>query len=400
MDSVLDCLDELGSVVPRTSHTPNAKVPMDLLPQLDARFGYQPDNAEVTNPKITIPKEVKDDFSQLRSSTHTLMRLASEQRVGRLSEPYIDENKRLLKHLTELSLSNPKLSPAIRQCVEGLSEDLSRQIRTYRSKDKHKKGSMMKADFIVRIRNRYLVALDEMVVDEVVETIEVGWDRVFFGNGRLLLDIGKEKRLSIMQPQSREAYNLFRTAFILRVPPIVVRMHSKRSPEVVETPEYREVFQYLEIRNAIHLGAFSRRIDLVKFLQTSKLSFQETFLPKDRGPYIQFLVEKQASPYRFVPVYESSVDKEDAFLFTLRGSSLYIVWENINENTATYVFQVNSDTYNQALQAVFDYASSDTDYKRMRMHYGQSRKAIGFPCKIIYHKDYAQWSKEILSLLK
>ena len=130
------------------------------------------------------------------------------------------------------------------------------------------------------------------------------------------------------------------------------------------------------------------------------MNFQDTFLPKDRGPYIQFLVEKQSPSYRFIPIYEQALDHEDAFLFTLTGSRTYIVWENINENTATYVFPVTMANYEAIIQAIYDYASSDVDYKRMRMHYGESKKTIGTECRIINHNDLAQWKREILSLLR
>ena len=115
---------------------------------------------------------------------------------------------------------------------------------------------------------------------------------------------------------------------------------------------------------------------------------------------MRYLVEKQSPDFRYIPIYEKSLDEEDAFLFTLNGSRLFIVWENINEDTATYVFPVTKSSYNKVIQAIYDYASSDVEYKRMRMHHGQSIYIVGTECRILYHKDLCQWKSSINALLR
>ena len=395
LDTVADYLLTVGVEVPRT---PNAKVPIELLSDLDQHFGYTPQE----NEKVVIPNKLYNQVSsllnELRQSQNDLLKLASSGRVGQYSDPYVQDNTRLLNALTKISVEEPIVNDIIKQFVEGLTEELLRVITGYRERSKHKKAFMMKSDFIMKIRNRYLKALDEMVIDQVLMTVEVGWDKVHFGNGRITLDIDNGRPLNLVCSQSREAFNLFREAFIERVKPIRVTFHSKLAPEIEQTPEFKEVFQYLEIRDDIRLGRFSRRIDLAHFIQTSHINFQNTFLPKDRSPYIQFLVDKQAQDYRFIPVFEKAINQEDAFLFTIRGSQLYIIWENLNENTATYVFPVGNKSYDSILQSIFDYASSDTDYKRMRMHYGHSVDIMGIKCRILYHNDLQQWKREIDSL--
>lgn len=397
LDTIVDYLEENGVEVRRL---PNAKISSEYLPLLKHRFGTEEVEPQPVVTEKKLPDDIRHFVNELRNSQAYLLKLTEERRIGKASDPYVENNRRCLHQLVELSHNRPVFHDDIQQSVEKLSQELFELIVAYRAPGKHRKANEMKADFVIKIRNRYLLALDEMVVDEVLETIEVGWDKVLFQNGKLLLDIGREKRLSCQHPESRETYNLFRDAFIQRVPPIQVRLHSKNGPEIVETPEFKEVFQYLRIRDDIRLGSFAKRFDLARFLRTSKVNFQDTFLPKDRGPYIQFLVEKQSPNFRFIPVYEQALDHEDAFLFTLVGSKTYIVWENINENTATYVFPVNRTNYESIIQAIYDYASSDVDYKRMRMHYGESRKTIGTDCRIINHNDLSQWKKEIQSLLR
>lgn len=397
LDPLVDFLEKNGVEVRRL---PNAKISSDYLPLLKRHFGSDPSYQEPVQTEKMLPDDIQYYINEIHNSQTYLLKLTEERRIGKASDPYVEQNKRVLHRLVELSHERPEHHDDIKEAVEELSQELFNLIIAYRTPGKHRKANMMKADFVIKIRNRYLLALDEMIVDEVLETISVGWNKVVFQNGRLILDIGREKRLVCPLPESREAYNLFRTAFIQRVPPIQVRLHSKTGPEIVETPEFKEVFQYLRIRDDIRLGSFARRFDLAKFLRTSKINFQDAFLPKDRGPYIQFLVEKQSPNYRFIPVYEQTLEYEDAFLFTLTGSRTYIVWENINENTATYVFPVTKTNYEAIIQAIYDYASSDVEYKRMRMHYGESKKTIGTDCRVINHNDLSQWKREIQSLLR
>lgn len=418
-DSLVSILDELGVKVERN---PNAKIPEGVLPLLKERIAQgqeqqiktnkqEPIEKEVTTETPSerpheyvidqsLPDEIKRWVYELSDNQIELLKLVDGMRVGKMSTPYLDKNKQLLSRMVSYAQEHPEYNKAIRAFVESLSQELFDLINVYRYTHKKKRRVSLQADYIIVIRNRYLAALDEMIPDEILDTFEVGWDKVVFQDGRILLDIGREKKLACPLYQSRQTYNLFREAFIQRVPPLQVRIHSKLGPEIVKTPEFDEVFEYLQIRDDIRLGIFSRRMDLAKFLVKSKVNFQDTFLTKDRGPYIQFLVEKQSPDYRFIPVFEKALDREDAFLFTLRGSKLFIVWENINENTATYVFPVGKESYEKVLQAIYDYASSETDYKRMRMHYGQSIDIMGVNCRILYHNDINQWKREISSLAR
>ncbi len=397
MDSVADYLLSLGIEVERT---PNSKVPIDVLKQMDDHFGYVLQPKDYYIGYSASSSEVNSLMEALHKNHQQLLSLAEERRIGSYSEPYVEENRRILNNLTEIALSQKQEGPHIKAFVESLSSELLDLITEYRNHKKHKKAYLMMTDFVIKLRNRYLMAIDNMVADEVTDTIEVPWNRIRFGNGKLYLDIGKEKPLICSEPKSKETFNYFRCAFEERVKPIKVRIHSKLPPEIVETPEFMEVFQFLDIREDIRLGSFSRRLDLAKFIKDSKINFQDYLLPKDRGPYLQYLVEKQSPNHRFIPMYEKDLENEDAFLFTLKGRGMYIVWENINENTATYVFPITEANYDTILQAIYDYASSDVDYKRMRLHHGVSQKTIGTPCRIIYHNDLSQWKAEIASLLR
>ncbi len=443
MDTVADYLEEKGLIVKRT---PNAIVPIAFLEDLDNHFRFAKENdavdTEVNRPNdvegmtTTYPESTSDTREENKSSDNDgllltdprgiaetdednglpdnvrlimadlarchsmIITLESGSHVEKKGRKLKEECRNYLSRLVAAVQTHQEFSKPLIAFLDSLSNELLDLILKSRSTQKNPRAISQSSDLLVNVRNGYLSASYNMVVDEVLETIEVGWDNVRFGNGKIILDIGKQKPINCEQRQSRETYNLFRVAFIQRVPPLQVRLHSKYPPEVVETPEFNEVFQYLKIRDDIRLGSFTRCIDLVNFIRTSKINFQDTFLPKDRGPYIQYLVEKQSPDYRYVPVFEKAIDQEDAFLFTLKGNRIYIVWENTNDNTATYVFPVTENTYEKKIQSIYDYASSDIEYKRMRMHYGQSRDIIGVECRIINHNDLHQWKSAINALLR
>ena len=395
LDNVVDYLQTIGIEVEKK---PNVKVSISVLPKMDKHFGYTMTPQDYLS-YTPLSEGVSPLMESLLANHKQLILLAEDGQVGKKSTPFVEENRRLLNELTTIALEEEQEREPIKAFLESLSSELFQLIIAARIHN-NKNAYLMKTGFMIRHRNRYLTAIDNLIIDEIVDTIDVPWNKVRFGNGKLYLDIGKEKPLTCTEPKSKETYNIFRFAFEERVKPIKVRIHSKLPPEIVETPEFTEVFQFLEIQDDIRLGSFSRRLDLVNFIKKSKINFQEYLLPKDKGPYLRFLVEKQSPEHRFIPVCEKDLMNEDAFLFTLIGRRMYIVWENINENTATYVFPVSETNYDKNLQAIYDYASSDIDYKRMRLHYGEARKAIGIDCRIIYHNDFSQWKHEIMSLLR
>ena len=393
LDTLADYLRTKDVIVERT---PNYKISTSHLKDLDQHCGYLPEAKQDSNSNITgqFPEEVQRWIVDLQEVHNELFRLAGSGGFGKKVTGANERNQRIVNLLAAHVKKEPTVRDAVRGILQELSDELFTQIKNNRSRGVNPHGT----DLLIRIRNRYLMAIDSMVPDDISVILEVGWDKVRFEDGRLLLDIGKERPLICSHLQSRMAYNMFRSAFICRVPPLKVRIYSKKSPEVIETPEFKEIFEYLDIMDDIRLGSFNRRKELVSFIRKSRINFQDAFLPKDRSPYIQYLVNKQARAYRYIPVFEKQDDREDAFLFTLKGAEIYIVWENINENTATYVFNIRGKNYDEVLQAIFDYASSDIEYKRMRMHYGDSRKLFGVECRVLNHNDLNQWKRVIDSL--
>ena len=376
---------------------PSARIPAALIPSLDRYFfdEYKKSHFEQRH-----DSRVVSLISSIRANHERLLVFAREGGKQKRIDPVIAESKRLLDYAVRLANEVPADREHLKSAIEALCAQLIDILADYRQTLQSARQNRAKIRFIEPIRFRYLRAIENLTQDEVVETIEVDWYHVNFGNGVLYLDVGKRSPLICGCPQSKTAFNLFQMAFVARLEPLKVVVHTKRDAELVKTPEIEDVFQYLEIKNDLRLGIASRRVDLLNFFKNSKSRFYERLLPKDRGPFIRYLVEKQSPDYRYIPVYEKSLDAEDAFLFTLCGSRMFIVWENINEDTATYVFPVNQGSYNKVIQGIYDYASSDIDYKRMRMHYGQSIDIFGSACRILYHKDISQWKYSIDLLLR
>lgn len=387
----------LESVGVSVESKPSAKIPSELVPSLDSYFF---DEYKKAVPVQKHDSRVVSLTTSIKANHNILMSFARDGGKQKRINLIIDESKRLLDYAVELGEKVPDDREYLKSTIEALNTQFVNILSDYRQTLQLARQNRPKIRFIEQFRFMYLRAIEGLTQDEVVKTFVVDWQHVHFGNGVLYLDIGKKTPIICGCPLSKNVYNLFQMAFIARLEPLKVIIHTKKAAELVQTPEIEDVFQYLDIKNDLRLGKFSRRVDLLNFFKNSKSRFYERLLPKDRGPYMRYLIEKQSSNYRYIPVYEKSLDEEDAFLFTLNGSRLYIVWENINEGTATYVFPVTRDSYNRIIQAVYDYVSSDVEYKRMRLHQGQSIDIFGTECRILYHKDLYQWKASINALLR
>lgn len=376
---------------------PSTKIPATLIPSLDRYFFDEYKKSPSTQQHDS---RVVSLITSIRANHERLLVFTREGGKQNRLDPVIAESKRFLDYAVKLANDVPADREYLKSNIEQLCAQLIDILANYRQTLQSAQLNREKIRFIESIRFMYLRVIDNLTLDEVVETIDVDWYHVNFGNGVLYIDVGKRSPLICRCPQSKTAFNLFQMAFVTRLEPLKVVVHTKREAELVKTPEIEDVFQYLEIKNDLRLGIVSRRVDLLDFFKNSRSCFSERLLPKDRGPFIRYLVEKQSPDYRYIPVYEKSLDAEDAFLFTLCGSRMFIVWENINEDTATYVFPVNRGSYNKVIQGIYDYASSDIDYKRMRMHYGQSIDIFGSACRILYHRDLSRWKYSIDLLMR
>lgn len=305
----------------------------------------------------------------------------------------------VVRKIREYAHKHPDIKPDAQTVVTTLLNGVNERIAQVhnQSQDKKKKTKLL---YLNNIKSQYNILLTSMEEDRIVLQQEVPWDLIEFNDGGLWIDANSNKRLYIPYSEAKKVYNIFKFAFNDRVPPLKICFHSKKPIEIVKTTDLDEVFKYLTIQEEIKLGKFFNHKELFDFLIHSKTEFNQSFLPKDKTQYLQFLIKKQSADYRYVPMFEKGGKEEDSFLFTIQGNNeLYIVWESIRPDTATYIFPVGSHNYEQFLQALYDYVCSDIDYKRRRVHHGVIDGLFGVKGKIINHICFQQWSDELSTII-
>ena len=311
----------------------------------------------------------------------------------------------LLKRMADHCNAFPECKEDAEFVIAPLLSEVNAMINQYKDTYYNQKGprklTFHQWQVAVKIKVLYTQILDSFEEDKIILETTVPWDKVKFYDGYIMVENEGGRPLKFVFLDSKEVYNLFASAFIDRFPPLVVRFHSQQKPEIVNSPDVKAIFKFLKIRDDLRLGRFINPRDYFDFIRKSPIDFSQDFLPRDRSKYIQYLVEHQCPNYRYVTMFEKNLDTEDAFLFTIRGSrKMCIVWENKNDMTATYMFPITEKTYDQALQAIYDYASAaDIEQKRLRIHHGVMDGVYGLKCKIINHLDFNQWKNEVTRFL-
>ncbi len=244
-----------------------------------------------------------------------------------------------------------------------------------------------KASFLKAYRG----ALETLQSEKGADIVEVSWETVHFYLNRISF-ASQEKRYTCQLVGAKEIYNTFISSIRERLPNLKVKLFERKPPIVVKDANFDVVFQYLQVRDALQNNDRETIQKLPQLIVAAPFQFQDTFLPKTKNKYIQYLVDNQSPDYRFVPLFEKSLTyNEDAFLFTIKKRSLIIVWENLSENTATFVFKCNQSNHDEVLQRVYDYACSDINYKRLRLHPNKLNPIIGLKYDIVYHNDFCEW---------
>lgn len=235
------------------------------------------------------------------------------------------------------------------------------------------------------------------------EVFEIPWSDVRFGDGLIRLRIaGKE--YSMGRRDVRQSFNAIKRAFIRRLPRlrVVLAEEKVRFPSDEEHVLFNDVLRFLKFRNTFCAPDPEVRIPVRDFIGGfSGGALPGIFFPKDKSPYLEHLCRIQSERHVIVPLIErmshnSSSEEEDAFLFTVEaGDALYVIWENVNPNRATYVFCLSEAAYMERLQLIFDYALSDRINKRecLRQDLASGRR-LGLSC-IVPHTDRAEWAGKL-----
>lgn len=256
----------------------------------------------------------------------------------------------------------------------------------------------LRADSAYKLLKLLRIHYDGLVPDQVIDRLIVQWDTIEFHNNSVKVT-GNNQTLHCSLKGAKSFYNHFVSIFSSLIPEIHIELHSRRAPQVLNMSEFHEVFTYLDIKEQISSGNIEVYRKMFEHVRSSGLSLNKILLPQDKTIYINYLSQIHDNSFKYIPVYEKSLNDCDAFLFTVTRSGIcYIIWENVSPNTATYIFRCANENYDITVQKIYDYVSSDIAYKRM-MLYRKDLK-IDIEYNMVLHSSFAQWKADMRSYMK
>lgn len=346
--------------------------------------------------------QIKEQYDWL---TETISLAYSPQKIMYMLHKF-DGN---LSDFVKFKNSHSEASGKFETFVLKLISDAERKWEKYKrtktiTRIRGKKNKLIaESDPILRIDSEYKLLnllrthYEDLVPDQVIDTLIVRWDTIEFFNNSVKIT-GKNQALRCSLKGARSFYNHFQSIFSSLIPEIHIELHSRSSHIVLNMSEFHEIFTYLDIKEQIASGNIEVYRKMFEHVRSSGLILNKILLPQDKTIYINYLSQIHDNNFKYIPVYEKSLNDCDAFLFTVTRSNLcYIIWENVSPNTATYIFRCAYNDYDTVVQKIYDYVSSDIEYKRM-MLYRKDLK-IDIEYNMILHSSFTQWKADLKSYI-
>lgn len=247
-------------------------------------------------------------------------------------------------------------------------------------------------DLIIELRDKHR---------ELFSEIPIFWKEVdFFDHGIEFTLFDLKHRVPVVF--FHEAYNEIKEYLHRLLPPILVHIENDRITKymnfntikdlVVEycapsnIPTYTEsIHELLRPYQMITIGECTRIASKHNRMK-APISLLLDWHNKDYG--IIYLKEIQLS--------NDSLIKEDSFLFTVKqGDYDFLIFENVNENRATYLFKYLSKDRIKYLGKIAEYLTSSDPAKRYNLQFNNKvQKALNFHTRIIHSTD-KQWEREL-----
>lgn len=248
--------------------------------------------------------------------------------------------------------------------------------------------------------------------------LTVPWEAIEFGNGHVKFHNFGVRNGKIFLDQyyfpyacseSRESYNHIKLHFVSSLPKIKVFILNFKIVGVATEVNLLEAIRILkELRESGEWdingesNMFASTLDKAKMADRNKVL---NYLRARKSAYFNRLINLQSTEKQPVPCSErmehtATVNREDAFIFTLRSttrSTVTLIFENVNEDRATLKFVARADKYEQALRCIFDFMTSDEVNKRQLLQYGhvdfQRHGILYYRC--INHTTVYEWAAKI-----
>lgn len=238
------------------------------------------------------------------------------------------------------------------------------------------------------------------------------WDKVKFYDGYYTIPhpnyplFGKQP-LTIHDLSSRKVFNDIKEIFFRTLPPIPVESVDGYIVRVVSPSVLSQSISLLE-RKVLCASKAEQKTAINPDKGGRKMLTKQEALPlvkQHKSRFLDFLCKQHLIDYQVVCCIENRINSnmvvtpENAFIFTIKEDRaiVYLAYENVSDSRCTYVFPVSKSRWQEAINRIFDFFSSNNVNKRYSMskdnvdlrlpgNYAQIR---------ILHSDYNKWVDRI-----
>lgn len=257
---------------------------------------------------------------------------------------------------------------------------------------------------IERLKQRKLYYENEIAELDKYKKIYIAWDWVTFGDG--FIDVtypgfsGIVFRIDVAN--SKKSFGFIQKRFELLLPPFKVKVWVKLNEmKLADKVTFDSVIRYLAIRKKMHDISSGQVLDFNSFRHFVPDKINDLFFTAQKSIYMNYLCLNQAEGYKVIPIEEkkkvnNQILYEDSFLFAIRKADrILIVWENVNDKRATYVFPATTANYESLIETIYGYIITPAKHKRLMMHRKTELDYFQTTYYIINHQEYSTWEQKL-----
>jgi hypothetical protein len=263
-------------------------------------------------------------------------------------------------------------------------------IKLYGEKGIHKYAGILnvKYKFVASLHLRkYLLEelkkleiLKESLINPKVLDLEVDWCNVYFENNQIKIKYGNIFSEKYFFEFARSSFEVLKPFIInKKLKPLKVQICNNKIVSISNLEEVLNIFSILTLKKEYDLyltedksESFSKIKSQLNFIENKQII--EFYRIIEHSEYLKYLCQIQSKDYKIIPATEliisnkQIISEDDAFLFTINTKTkMFIIWESILINKATYIFETNEINYFEDLQSIFDFIVSDNNKKRFKL---------------------------------
>lgn len=213
------------------------------------------------------------------------------------------------------------------------------------------------------------------------------WECVTFKNDIFVVKPPKNKDvkflpLTVYKPGVKESYNYLRKYLNDRITSISCTVENLKLTinDKISLDDAIAKFAVISNQRPIFSSdiAFQTRTSPMQMSFKQALSKAQQMTPaefkKYKSEFINFLLKKQSDKYKVIPCLErlAHTDNdmiEEAFIFSLKENTgrYLIVYENVNPDRSTLLFEVEEKDYELSVQSIYDFLQSAEINKRSNL---------------------------------